>query len=82
MQTVWEKDPNSPFYPVLSFFPSFSLPGVLCCLIDFIWREVASFRIKTYVDGNGLFGDIGEMFKIRKNDNVIREKMNTLKILF
>ena len=25
------------------------------------------FRIKTYVDGNGLFEEIAEVFKIRKN---------------
>ena len=31
--------------------------------------------MKTYVDGNGGFEEIAEMFKIRKNiDTVIREK--------
>ena len=36
-----------------------------------------NIRIKTYVDGNGLFEEIGKMFKIRENqNNVIREKMN------
>jgi hypothetical protein len=34
------------------------------------------FRIKTYVDGNGFSEEIGQMFKIRKNRNVIREKMD------
>ena len=40
-----------------------------------------NFRIKTYVDGNGLLEDIGEVFKIRKkiSTNVIREKMNIKK---
>ena len=27
--------------------------------------------IKTYVDGNGLFEEIGEMFKIRKKKNSV-----------
>ena len=32
---------------------------------------------QNYVDGNGLFDDIGVMFKIRKiRNNVIGEKMN------
>ena len=36
------------------------------------------FRIITYVDGNGLSEEIGEMFKIIKKyiNNLIREKMN------
>ena len=30
------------------------------------WKFNKQFRIKTYVDGNGLFEEIGEVFKIRK----------------
>ena len=33
------------------------------------------FRMKTYVDGNGLFEEIGQMFRITKiRNNVIRKK--------
>ena len=33
--------------------------------------------MNTYVDGNGLFEEIGEMFQFRKNINtIIREIMN------
>ena len=37
--------------------------------------ETWKFRIKTYVDGNGLFEEIGQMFKIRKkSETMLLEK--------
>ena len=34
-------------HPVLSLFPSFSLPDVLCDPTDLIWRKVTSFEATT-----------------------------------
>jgi hypothetical protein len=35
---------NVPLYPVLSLFPYFSLPGVLCDSTDLIWRKGPHLR--------------------------------------
>ena len=41
------------------------------------WKFNQNLESKRYVDGNGLFEEIGDMFKIRKHvNNIIREKMN------
>ena len=32
------------------------------------YGNLTKFTIKPYVDGNGLFEEIGEMFKIRKKN--------------
>ena len=34
-------------YPILSFFPSFSLPDVLCDSTDLIWRDGTPFDAMT-----------------------------------
>ena len=37
--------------------------------------NLTKIRIKTYVDGNGLFKEIGQMFKIRKKlETMLLEK--------
>ena len=40
-------------YPVLFFFPCFSLPDVLCDSTDLIWREIGETMTcgTTFIDG-------------------------------
>ena len=48
--------------PILSFFPSFSLPGVLCDLTDLIWRKGTPFEAMTSRTAPSSDGLLAEVF--------------------
>ena len=45
-------------------------------------RKFVFIKIKTYIDGNGIFEEIGDMFNIRKNRNKIIREKRILETLF
>ena len=65
-----DHDPRS--HPILSVFPSFSLPYVLCDPTDLIWRKWIPFEAmtsRTAPSSDGLLAEVFEVFFSRKTNS-------------